>query len=98
MAKSAVEKYGSNGAKVLVHLRRHGKIILCPSEVPHLPEGMDVSDVVRILQALKVEGILNEDFVHHNVSPQRIWTIAPALEEPFDELLYPASISESTQK
>jgi len=97
LAKAALEKHGPDAKTILVHLKAHGEIVLCPSIVPQLPAGMNRSDAERLLRGLQSDGLLNEKIVQHPVFPESVWTIARVMEGPLDELLYANSNSGNSQ-
>jgi hypothetical protein len=62
-AKAAVEKHGTDAVIILRHLRAVGKITFAYPDTPNLPSGMDKDQATKVLKALKVDSIVEEETI-----------------------------------
>lgn len=63
-ARSAIERHGQNAIILLRHLRAVGKITFDLGNEPNLPAGIGADATQKILTALKVDSIVEEELVY----------------------------------
>jgi uncharacterized coiled-coil protein SlyX len=96
MVKDAITHHGDQVATLLRHLKLMGATVFEAGTVPSLPDGMDHSQTLKLLKALKAENIVYDESIPYDLtSPLArmmapgIWRIAPGIEPILDETLYP---------
>jgi len=105
LVKAAIARRGEAAVTVLRHLRTHSRIVFRGNSiqgraiwaVTALPPAMNKDETLLVLNRLTVDGVVTPTQNSVPDGSEDVFEIAPGVVSVVDDLIYPASSSESSQ-